>query len=149
MSGAYTDGRLVEHFSIREMANTKASGTQLVLTPQVVEFAEMLEEFRRWWAKPMTVNSWYRTKEFNAKCGGSVNSAHLKGTAMDWGVSGHTAAQRAKCAAKWQEICHKHGVYGKINYYTHGYHLEAFSNLAYPTSVKWKIDDYRGKKGDW
>ena len=144
------DGRIVKNFSLREMANNQAADAiKLVLTPDVVEFAQMVQEFRDWYCKPMTVNSWYRTKAFNAKCGGSANSAHLKGTAMDWGISGHTDRQRNNVTSKWKQICAEHKVFGKINWYTHGYHLEAFSDKAYGATANWKVCDYRGQKGDW
>lgn len=144
------DGRIVKNFSLVEMANNKAKDvTKLLLTPEVVEFARMVQEFRDWYCKPMTVNSWYRTKSFNAACGGSPHSAHLKGTAMDWGISGHTEKQRQNVINKWKAICAEHKVYGKINLYTNGYHLEAFSDKAYATSVNWRVVDYRGKIGDW
>ena len=142
--------RIRKNFTLKELANTKAKDSvKFIYNPGVAEFLDELQEFRDWFNKPMTVNSCYRTAAFNASCGGSSNSAHLKGTAMDWGISGHTEKQRQNVINKWKAICAAHKVYGKINLYTNGYHLEAFSDKAYGATEPWRVVDYRGKKGDW
>lgn len=140
--------KITEHFTFKELANNQAKeDVKLILTPRNFKFLIMIEDFRNWFNKPMQVNSFYRTKSFNAKCGGSSNSLHLDGLAMDWGISGHSEIQRNHVIDKWKELCSKYNEVGGINLYTNGYHLsigeEKFGNNLFT------IRDYRGKKGDW
>lgn len=46
-------------------------------------FLSKLDEAREMAGIPFHINSAYRTKEHNAKIGGSPNSSHLKGLAVD------------------------------------------------------------------
>lgn len=41
------------------------------------------EPLRAWYGKPIKVNSFYRSKELNAKIGGASTSQHVKGQAID------------------------------------------------------------------
>jgi len=142
-------GNIVKNFTIEEMSNSSASDSvKLVLTERVIKFATMMQEFRTWWNKPMTVNSWYRTKNFNTKCNGDPKSRHIYGEAMDWGQKGLTDSQRRQIMTKWKAICKKYGEIGAINYYTNGIHFEIGSDLSYGNKV-FQIRDYRGKQGDW
>lgn len=138
---------LTPNFSFGELANNKAKEeVKAIYNNDIQEFAEMLQELRNWYNKPMKVNSWYRTASFNKSCGGSVNSLHLRGFAMDWGVK-HTAAQHKNVEKKWKEICQNHGIIGGINHYTNGYHLSVHEELL--GNKVFTVRDYRGKKGDW
>lgn len=140
---------ITKNFTYNEAWNNSSSDeVKLAVTDNFLTFMGMLQEFRNWYNKPMTINSIYRTESFNKKVGGNAKSAHLYGTAADWQIKGHTEAQRKHVRDKWEAICKAHGVIGAINYYTNGYHLEAFSNLYYGAS-KFALRDYRGKKGDW
>ena len=57
------DGRITKNFSLWEMMNKQATeSTKLVLTPEVAEFAQMMQELRDWYGKPLEVSSWYRTR---------------------------------------------------------------------------------------
>ena len=139
--------KLEKNFTFGEVTNKQASDSiKLIVTPRMLKFASMVQEFRDWYAKPMTVNSWYRTPSFNKACGGDANSLHLDGLAMDWSVK-HTPQQHKKMQDKWAEICAAHLEIGGCNHYTNGYHLsigeEKFGHTAF------KVRDYRGKTGDW
>lgn len=46
----------------------------------------------------VTINSAYRTLEYNAKIGGATNSYHCRGQAFDIVVKGHTPAEGARYA---------------------------------------------------
>lgn len=140
--------KLQTNFTVEELANTKASeSVKLILNKDVMEFLEMLQEFRNWFNKPMTVSSFYRTKTFNQSCGGASNSLHLYGLAMDWWMPGHTTQQRLNVRNKWESICKSHGKIGGINYYTNGYHLDCAEDKFGAKSFV--VRDYRGKSGDW
>lgn len=119
-----TDGRIVPHFSLAEMANKESKDdVKLVITPEVVKFAQMLEEFRVWYNKSMKVNSWFRTKTYNKACGGASNSAHLDGRAADISFPNLTDEQWEHMKEKWKKICEKHGKIGGINRYRWGVHF--------------------------
>lgn len=49
-------------------------------------FMDRLLWLRRQWAKPMIINSAFRTPEHNAAIGGKSGSYHLKGRAVDVGM---------------------------------------------------------------
>lgn len=143
-----SDVHITKNFTFGELANNQSNDAiKCIFNDDIKLFAEMLQELRDWYKKPMDVNSWYRTKSFNDSLpGASKNSLHLKGLAMDWGVN-HTDAQRKNVIAKWRDICSKHNIIGGINLYTHGYHLSVHEELL--GNKAFKVRDYRGKKGDW
>lgn len=70
-----------------------------------------LQDIRSHFGKPMTINSAYRTPEYNAKVGGARSSYHMNGRAFDITVKG----------VPLDEICEyaeKIGVKGIIRYNT-------------------------------
>ena len=44
---------------------------------------KVFEPLRKWYGKPIKVNSFYRSPELNKKVGGSTTSQHVKGMAID------------------------------------------------------------------
>ena len=137
-----------KNFTLGELANDEApESVKFISTPRSRKFMSMVQEFRNWYGAPINVTSNYRTYNYNLKCGGSKNSLHLDGLALDFRAIGHTNSKRATVRAKWLEICKKYGEIGGINYYTHGYHIcigeEKFGNKTFTTR------DYRGRQGDW
>ena len=124
-----TDGRIVRNFSLAEMTNKQANDEiKLVLTPEVTEFAQMMQELRDWYGKPLEVSSWYRTKKFNARkdVGGSSNSAHLDGRACD--IYNIPQSLYKDFTVAWQVICSTHGKIGGVNYYSWGMHFTDFED---------------------
>ena len=140
---------LAPHFKLSELANLKGKSNlpQWVDSPESRKFIFCLEEFRTWYNKPITVYSGYRQPAFNRQVGGDPNSAHLIGCAIDWHIK-QTDSQREAVALMWRTVLEKNGIIGAINYYTGGYHLEAFSDICYGNKT-FKIRDYRGTKKDW
>jgi len=61
-------------------------------------FMERLIELREKLDKPMVISSGYRSEAHNIAIGGSKNSAHLKGCAVDVVCSGHLAYEIVKLA---------------------------------------------------
>lgn len=114
-------GRLTKHFTAEEYTVNQTENCDI--TVEALKHAEILEEFRTWLGKPMKVNAWYRTKEYNKKVGGVSNSSHLRGVATDWGISGVSQADFIKYAKKWKALCKKHGVVGEAGLYKWGIHL--------------------------
>jgi hypothetical protein len=136
-------GKIVNNFTLEEMACR--DGT-LHLTPDAVRHAQMVQELREWYNKPMTVNSWYRSLEYNRTLGDSTdNSQHVKGTATDIGYpkefhSWSTTRKRefiANLKTKWFEICKKYGVEGAFGIYPGFYHID-----SRPKRAQWDFSSY-------
>lgn len=86
--------QLSEHFRVREFRCQDGSDAVLVSE----ELVELLEQIRVHFNAPVTINSAYRTKNHNAKVGGSPKSQHLLGTAADIRVAGATPTEVAQYA---------------------------------------------------
>lgn len=142
-----SDLQVRKNFKLKELANNKADQVvKLVVSERMFLFMDMIQELRDKTGKPINVSSWYRTKSYNQKIGGSRNSLHLDGLAMDFPMEVNEN-ERKMMENRWRFICGKHGVVGGINHYTHGFHVcigeEKFGNTEFT------VRDYRGKKGDW
>lgn len=112
---------------------------KLILTPETVEFAEMIQKLRDYYGKPITVNSWFRTPAYNKKVGGSSNSLHLIGRACDLKVTNYTELTIA-----WKAICSMYKKVGGINYYDTYMHFDNNEDrYDYATFV---VRDYRKEK---
>ena len=132
-----TDGRIVPNFSLKEMTNTVATDdVKLVLTPEVVEHARMMQELRDWYGKPMEVSSWYRTPRFNRLVAGASNSAHLDGRATDINNIPQDLFEAFEIA--WQVICSQHNKVGGVEKYDWGMHFDSFSDKFGLTSFRSK-----------
>ena len=140
---------LAPNFRLAELANNLGDKDkpQWEDSPESRVFVVMLQELRTWMEKPMVISSCYRQPAWNARVGGDKRSAHLHACAADWHIA-HTQTQRDHVSAKWRQICESHGVIGAINYYSGGYHLEAYSDRWYG-SKGFAIRDYRGTQKDW
>ena len=140
---------LAPNFQLAEHANTMGDKSlpQWVDSPESRTFVTMLQEMRTWMEQPMAIYSCYRQPAFNARVGGDKRSAHLHACAADWHIK-HTQTQREHVRDKWRQICERRGIIGAINFYTGGYHLEAYSDKWYGNKG-FVIRDYRGTKKDW
>lgn len=122
MAAYMIDGKITKNFSLAEIANKAADETtKLMLTPEVVEHAQMMQGLRNWYGKPLNVSSWYRTPKFNRSCGGDKNSAHLDGLATD--INNIPASMYHDFTVAWKMICATHGKVGGVNYYAWGMHF--------------------------
>lgn len=91
-TGTFWDG--IKYFDRSEFAckcgRKYCNGYPVEPNQQLVKFAENV---RTHFGKPMTVSSGIRCTRHNANVGGVSNSRHLSGKAMDFCVSGKSAAQ--------------------------------------------------------
>jgi uncharacterized protein YcbK (DUF882 family) len=136
------DGRIVKNFSLKEMSNNEADeDIKLILTPEVVEHAQMMQELRDWYGKPLNVSSWYRTKKYNAemKPRGASNSAHLDGRATD--INNIPESLYNDFITAWQVICSNHGKIGGVELYPWGMHFDSHSDKF--GSTKFRLKDNR------
>jgi hypothetical protein len=76
--------KLSQNFQVKEFACNDGSDVVFV-SPELVV---ILQAIRSHFNKPVTINSGYRTPEYNKKVGGATQSQHLYGTAADIAVSG-------------------------------------------------------------
>lgn len=121
MAVSYKITSLTKHFYLKEYSVNQT--TQVVITYESLIQAACLEEFRVWLGRPMTINAWYRTKEYNKAVGGNANSSHLRGCATDWSYPNLSQKNFIKYAKKWRAICKAHGVVGEAGLYKWGMHL--------------------------
>ena len=56
---------------------------EAILYRMKVVAEECFEPLRKWYGKPIKINSFYRSLELNKAVGGSANSQHCKGEAID------------------------------------------------------------------
>jgi uncharacterized protein YcbK (DUF882 family) len=68
-----------EHFTVKEFACK--DGNNLVLIDE--KLADLLEDIRKHFGKPVHINSAFRTESWNDAVGGSRYSRHLAGEAAD------------------------------------------------------------------
>lgn len=123
------DGRITKNFSLKEIMNEDTDeDVKLVLTPENTEFAQMMQELRDWYGKPMNISSGYRTKKFNARpdVGGSPNSAHLDGRA--WDINNIPQSLYHDFTIAWQVICSIHGKIGGVGLYKWGIHFTDYED---------------------
>ncbi len=102
-------GKVSEHFEAKEFACKDGSFELLLCT----ELLETLEKIRNHFNAPCTINSGYRTPEWNEKAGGAKNSYHMKGMAADIVVKGHNPKEVAKYA---NSILDKGGIIRYTNF---------------------------------
>lgn len=104
--------KLSTNFTVKEFA-CKNGEDAILVAPQLVM---VLQSIRSHFGKAVTINSAYRTPEYNAKIGGSAQSQHCYGTAADIKVSGVTPA---KVAAYARSIMPDWGGVGIYSTFTH------------------------------
>lgn len=75
---------LSANFKVREFACKDGSDTILI----DLELVKILQNIRNYFGKPVKINSGYRTSKHNVKVGGSKNSYHVKGQAVDIAING-------------------------------------------------------------
>ena len=78
--------QLSTHFKAREFA-CRSGADAVLIAPRLVM---VLETIRAHFGAAVTINSGYRTPEYNAKVGGAARSQHCYGTAADIVVKGQT-----------------------------------------------------------
>ena len=125
------DDQISANFRLRQFANS-LDRNSIMLTADFIEFVQVLQMFRTWYNRPINISSGFRTPEFNRSVGGSSNSAHLRGVAVDfplppewWGFSRDRRNQFiANVRKKWHKLCRKVGRRGSVVFYDTFIHLD-------------------------
>lgn len=101
--------KLSTHFKVKEFACEDGSDAVLV-APRLVM---VLQSIRSHFGAAVTINSGYRTPQYNIKVGGVAHSQHCYGTAADISVKGQTPAAVAAYARQLMPDWGGVGVYAK------------------------------------
>lgn len=117
------------NFKMREFIS---SDGYAIWNNEIAEFVIMVQKFRTWYGRPINPSSWFRTLEHNNKIGGSKNSEHLRGTAIDIRYPqefySFTPSRKDEFVKnienKWREICKSHGKIGSIEICDRHFHLD-------------------------
>lgn len=132
------DGSITKNFTMEEILVHQTETIEL--TPKqwakVQKHWDLIQQFREWYNKPITVTSGIRGPIYNKNCGGISSSNHLTGTACDLSIKCDDT-EFVRLAKKWKSICNKAGVVGEAGHYGTFIHLG--SQITYSTKFyNWK-----------
>lgn len=85
--------KLTKNFNSEEFACKDGTVVPEKLLPHVQKLAENLQVLRDHIGKPISINSGYRTPNYNKKVGGAPLSQHLMAKAGDIRIAGMTSKQ--------------------------------------------------------
>ena len=125
----FVNDRLTAHFRLSEFG----CHGDYYISPDFITFVtQVLEPFRIWYNRPITINSGYRTAAVNAALPGSVkNSLHLQALAVDFNLPPEyktfTVDRQNRFISnvwtKWRQLCRYAGKYGEMCRYDGYIHL--------------------------
>lgn len=121
-------GQLTQHFTLAEFCH---KNSEIYIDYRFIVFVQLLEDFRKWYNRPMNINSGYRPPTYNRQVGGSSNSSHLFTGAVDFNLPAEyhrmTRARKDQFLQnvknKWCALCQNAGVYPQVNFYDTYLHL--------------------------
>lgn len=133
-----TGDQITKHFRLSEFVNT-LDGNRIAINERFFPFVNMLEEFRRWYGRPMVITSGYRTPIFNAKVGGDPRSLHLLALAADFRLpaeyQGYTRQRKNEfmnnIKNRWFYQCDIEGIPGSVVLYDNIVHLDYRTDKRY------------------
>lgn len=99
-----SNAKVSEHFNVHEFKCKAKTNNNIVFIDD--ELIQLLEDIRKHFAKPVHINSAYRTPEWNKQVSGTSNSYHMYGMAADIWVSGVATNVVARYAS---ELLDDHG----------------------------------------
>ena len=87
--------RITENFRLSEFDCKDGSELPTALLPNVLDLADNLQVLRDYLGVPISINSAYRSLDYNRKIGGATNSQHLLAKAADIVVESKSTEQVA------------------------------------------------------
>lgn len=119
------DGQITKNFNINEF-KCSANG-EMLINADTIAHIQRLQKLRDWYAKPMSINSGYRTLEYNRKIGSPDTSYHIIGIATDILLPYYLRKEEHYQAIKkkWYEICAADGLGGGVGFYKTFFHLDS------------------------
>ena len=116
--------QITDHFRVYEFACK--DGSDVVFVSQAL--ADILENIRVHFGKPVHINSGYRTVSYNKTVSSSSStSQHCNGLAADLHVDGHTHQE------VYNYACQLLGDHGGVGLYSWGVHIDVRANKS-----RWK-----------
>jgi uncharacterized protein YcbK (DUF882 family) len=88
--------KLSPNFEASEFRSKDGADFTRDVVVNIVKLCDQLEVIRRALNAPIIVTSGYRSPEHNKAIGGSLNSFHVKGMAVDFKTNKHTPEEIAK-----------------------------------------------------
>jgi putative chitinase len=98
--------KISQYFTVGEVTNREKrrqpiNGSEV--EKNVLRLAWELDVLRLKWKSGIGVTSWYRPKQVNAEVGGSINSQHILGLAVDvYPINGRDAQFEEFCDRNWK-----------------------------------------------
>jgi uncharacterized protein YcbK (DUF882 family) len=86
---------LSKDFKLKEFRSRDGAPFTNEVYQNLIVLAKNLQILREYVKKPITINSGYRSPEYNKKIGGASQSQHMKGRAGDIVIKGMTPAEVA------------------------------------------------------
>lgn len=134
-------GQITANFNIEEFSCN--ANKEVLLTPEVMAHIKRLQKFRFWYRRVMSINSGYRTKEYNTRIGGSPRSKHMEGIATDFMLPQEYYLYSKKrqnqflnnIKKKWLSLCKEDGLGGGVGFYNTFIHLDSRAKGSYKTGV--------------
>ena len=112
--------QLTKNFYLDEFQCKDLSDIPLEVFNNILELADNMQVIRDVLKKPITINSGYRSPEYNEKIGGAKGSKHKLGQACDFTVKGLTPDEVAKAVKVLiTEMLIKQGGVGMYDTFTH------------------------------
>lgn len=137
------DANLSEHFTAAEVLreSTFSDNDNAVIADSLFPIAELVRE--KAGGTPVSINSAFRNF---VPPGGSKNSAHLRGNALDIGLNKKQRETLKSNLVAFMEDAFGLGLKG-FGVYSWGVHIDVDTTL--PIKNEWGIDDTVNKKGAW
>ena len=149
--GITGDLHFTRNFKLSELVDTSVNPPQFHLDERSLNFVQAVQSFRDWYARPINVNSWFRTAKHNLEVGGSSNSSHLVGCGVDFNLpTDYFTFDKfrkdkfiANIKVQWTLICESYGFMPQFNIY------KSYIHLGFSLSDKSSFRDYRKGDGSW
>lgn len=135
-----TNKNLTKHFTVREMVqgNQEDWQEEVIINKEVMDFIKMMDEFREWYNRSISPNSWYRPSRYNdvilpqRGVATSSTSMHKDARAIDFSLphefNSFSSSRKEEflnnVKTKWLAICKEYGYAGGIGFYDTFIHLD-------------------------
>lgn len=140
---AYLKQAGVRHFTAAELVQSHKGSPPQSMWGHIVATALLADKIRDAWQEPVRVVSGYRSREYNAKVGGSKKSMHMEFRAMDLTPANGQVAMFTAIAEQIVAAERRAGLNIGLGLYDTFIHIDTSA----PTGRN-RTWDERGNKGD-
>jgi uncharacterized protein YcbK (DUF882 family) len=110
---------VTEHFRLDEFRCNDGAPVPARYLENITRLCENLEDIRRYWGRPVTILSGYRSPKYNKAIGGAKNSFHMKGMAADIVIAKTSASDVYTALEQMTRGLIHNGGLGKYKNFTH------------------------------